>query len=102
MMSARKEHKLCISVVAHSLSSYSSSFYWSCSRQCSYRVTAAGRDSAERSRRPRKLALTFIASFVNFGGLLITLEAFGARELWSEYQFAGLFGLIEIATGLAN
>ncbi len=61
-----------------------------------------GRGSAERAKRPRKLVLTFIASLINFSGLLLTLEAFGARRLWTELQFAGLFGLIEIATGMAN
>jgi hypothetical protein len=50
----------------------------------------------------RGLFLTFLLTFINFTGIIFTLTALGGLAPWSRWQFAGAFGLLEIAAGLAN
>jgi hypothetical protein len=58
--------------------------------------------AASRGRAFRGLALTFVLSFVNLFGVIVTLTAIGGLAPWSRWQFAGFFGLVEAASGLAN
>jgi hypothetical protein len=55
-----------------------------------------------RSRAFRGLALVFVLSFVNLVGVLVTATAVGGVAPWSRWQFIGMFGLVEAASGLAN
>ena len=58
-----------------------------------------------RSSRRRALSglfLTFVLSFVNLVGIIVTLIALGGLEPWSRWQFIGAFGVLEAASGLAN
>lgn len=55
-----------------------------------------------RSRAFRGLALVFFLSFLNLAGVIVTVAALGGVEPWTRWQFIGLFGLIEMASGLAN
>lgn len=41
-------------------------------------------------------------SFLNLIGVILTVTALGGLEPWSRWQFIGLFGVIETASGLAN
>jgi hypothetical protein len=50
----------------------------------------------------RGLALVFALSFVNLVGVLLTATALGGIEPWSDWQFIGLFGVVELGSGLAN
>jgi hypothetical protein len=50
----------------------------------------------------RGLALVFVLSFVNLVGVLVTAAIVGGVAPWSPWQFIGLYGLIEVASGLAN
>jgi hypothetical protein len=50
----------------------------------------------------RGLLLTFLLSFINLVGIIFTLTAFGGLAPWSRSQFIGAFGLLEVASGLAN
>lgn len=50
----------------------------------------------------RGLFLTFTLSFVNLVGIIFTLSALGGLAPWSAWQFIGLFGVLEAASGLAN
>jgi hypothetical protein len=50
----------------------------------------------------RGLVLTFVLSFVNLTGVVVTLSALGGLAPWSRWQFLGLFGILEAASGLAN
>jgi hypothetical protein len=50
----------------------------------------------------RGLILVFALSFVNFVGLMLTVTMFGGLGEWTRWQFAGMFGLIEAASGLAS
>ena len=50
----------------------------------------------------RGLALVFVLSFLNLVGVLVAVTALGGLEPWSAWQFIGLFGVIEVASGLAN
>jgi hypothetical protein len=50
----------------------------------------------------RGLALVFALSFLNLVGVLLTATALGGVEPWSRWQFIGLFGIVEAASGLAN
>jgi hypothetical protein len=54
------------------------------------------------SRAFRGLALVFFLSFVNLVGVGVTAAALGGLAPWSRWQFIGLFGAIETASGLAN
>ena len=44
----------------------------------------------------------FALSFLNLVGVLLTATAIGGIEPWSSWQFVGLFGVAELASGLAN
>ena len=57
---------------------------------------------SSRGRAFRGLVLTFVLSFVNLVGVIVTLAALGGLAPWSRWQFAGLFGILEAASGLAN
>jgi hypothetical protein len=59
-------------------------------------------DHLRRPRAFRGLALVFVLSFLNFVGVLLTATALGGLAPWSRWQFLGLFGVIEAASGLAN
>jgi hypothetical protein len=50
----------------------------------------------------RGLVLVFALSFLNLIGLILTLTALGGLAPWSRWQFIGVFGVIEAASGLAN
>src|SRR5918994_820163 len=50
----------------------------------------------------RGLALVFMLSFLNLVGVLVTATALGGLAPWSRWQFVGLYGAIEMASGLAN
>jgi hypothetical protein len=55
-----------------------------------------------RGRAFRGLALVFVLSFVNLLGVIVTAAALGGIEPWTRWQFIGMFGAIEVASGLAN
>ncbi|HKH29645.1 MAG TPA: hypothetical protein VKA45_01205 [Gaiellaceae bacterium] len=50
----------------------------------------------------RGLALVFVLSFLNLVGVIITAAALGGLAPWSRWQFIGMYGVIEAASGLAN
>jgi hypothetical protein len=50
----------------------------------------------------RGLLLVFLISFLNLAGILLTVTALGGLGDWTRWQFVGLFGVIEAASGLAN
>jgi hypothetical protein len=50
----------------------------------------------------RGLALVFALTFVNLVGVIVTATALGGLAPWSRWQFIGVFGAIEAASGLAN
>jgi hypothetical protein len=57
----------------------------------------------QRSGRAfRGLALVFVLSFVNLVGVAVTAAALGGLAPWSRWQFIGMYGVIELASGLAN
>ena len=61
------------------------------------------RDKARgASRAFRGLVLVFLLSFFNLIGLIVTAIALGGLAPWSRWQFIGVFGLLEAASGLAN
>ncbi|MBI2760777.1 MAG: hypothetical protein HYX51_05060 [Chloroflexi bacterium] len=43
----------------------------------------------------------FVLSFVNLLGAFLTIAALGGLGAWTEWQFIGLFGAVEVATGIA-
>jgi hypothetical protein len=45
--------------------------------------------------------LAFTLSFVKLAGALLAIRALGGLEPWSDRQFIGLFGLVELSIGLA-
>ena len=45
--------------------------------------------------------LAFSLSFVNLAGALLAIGALGGLEPWSDRQFVGLFGFVELSIGLA-
>lgn len=55
-----------------------------------------------RDRAFRGLALVFTLTFVNLAGVIVTAAALGGVAPWSRWQFVGLFGVLEVASGLAN
>ena len=57
---------------------------------------------SSRRRAVSGLFLTFVLSFVNLVGIIVTLIALGGLEPWSRWQFIGAFGVLEAASGLAN
>jgi hypothetical protein len=48
------------------------------------------------------LLVVFVLSFLNLVGILLSITAFGGLGEWTRWQFIGLFGLIEAASGLSN
>ena len=50
----------------------------------------------------RGLAIVFFLSFLNLVGVLVTMTALGGLAPWSRWQFIGMYGAIEAASGLAN
>jgi hypothetical protein len=52
-------------------------------------------------RAARGLAATFVLSFVNLVGAFVALSLLGGIEPWTDRQFVGLFGLVELSMGLA-
>jgi hypothetical protein len=69
-------------------------------------VNAATRTRADKDRASgrafRGLVLVFLLSFVNLVGVIFTVTALGGLAPWTRWQFIGVFGLIEAASGLAN
>ena len=57
---------------------------------------------AARGRAFSGLALIFALSAVNLVGVLVTATALGGIEPWSRWQFVGMFGVVEVASGVAN
>src|SRR6185312_23811 len=57
---------------------------------------------ANGSRAFSGLALVFALSFVNLVGILVTATALGGIAPWTRWQFIGMFGVVELASGLAN
>ena len=52
-------------------------------------------------RAARGLVATFVLPFVNLVGAFVALSLLGGIEPWTDRQFVGLFGLIELSMGLA-
>ena len=50
----------------------------------------------------RGLGLVFLLSFLNLVGVIVTATALGGLAPWSRWQFIGMYGVIEAASGLAN
>jgi hypothetical protein len=50
----------------------------------------------------RGLALIFVLSFLNLVGVILTATALGGIAPWSRWQFIGMYGAIEAASGLSN
>lgn len=65
-------------------------------------ATRRRRGAHPSGRAFRGLALVFLLSFVNLVGIIITVTALGGLAPWSRWQFIGAFGVIEVASGLAN
>jgi hypothetical protein len=63
-------------------------------------VGADGRHKGGRAFRG--LALVFVLSFLNLFGLILTLTALGGAAPWTRWQVVGVFGITEVASGLAN
>jgi hypothetical protein len=63
---------------------------------------AARRAGNGRGRAFSGLALVFALSFVNLVGILVTATALGGIAPWTRWQFIGMFGVVEVASGLAN
>jgi hypothetical protein len=59
-------------------------------------------DKHGSGRAFRGLAIVFVLSFVNLVGVIVTATALGGIEPWSRWQFIGLYGMVEVASGLAN
>ena len=55
-----------------------------------------------RPRAVRGLVLVFALSFLSLIGVLLTVMALGGLGEWNRWQFIGLFGMLECASGLAN
>jgi hypothetical protein len=64
--------------------------------------SSAARSSPGTGRAFRGLALVFLLSFVNLVGVIVTATALGGVEPWSRWQFVGMYGVLEVASGLAN
>ena len=63
------------------------------------------KDSSDRQSRSRAfsgLVLVFALTIVNFFGILLTMTALGGLQPWDEWQFLGLFGVVEAAAGASN
>lgn len=66
------------------------------------KAPASGRSAGGRRRAFRGLALVFTLTFVNLFGVILTATALGGLAPWTRWQFIGVFGAIEAASGLAN
>jgi hypothetical protein len=55
-----------------------------------------------RPRAVRGLALVFVLSFLSLVGVMLTVTALGGLGSWTQWQFIGLFGLLECASGASN
>src|ERR687891_1490305 len=66
------------------------------------RRLGAGTGARDVPRAFRGLALVFFLSFVNLVGVLVTATALGGIQPWSRWQFIGMYGVVEAASGLAN
>jgi hypothetical protein len=69
------------------------------------------RDSASQAKPAKKgarsrafsgLVLVFLLSFLSLIGILLTMASLGGLGAWTRWQFIGLFGVIEVASGIAN
>ena len=58
--------------------------------------------SEKKSRAFSGLVLVFTLTILNFFGILLTMTALGGLDPWNEWQFLGLFGVIEAAAGASN
>jgi hypothetical protein len=68
-------------------------------------ASATTQQPVEKDARARAfsgLALVFALSFLSLAGILLTIASLGGLGSWSRWQFVGLFGLIEAASGIAN
>ena len=65
-------------------------------------VASAGERPSAQSRAFRGLTLVFFLTFVNLAGVLVTAAAVGGVDPWTRWQFIGLFGVMEVASGVAN
>jgi hypothetical protein len=76
------------------------------SRDPQARGSAPSRSSSGRGPRSgrafRGLALVFVLSFLNLVGVLLTATVLGGIAPWSRWQFIGMFGVVEVASGFAN
>jgi hypothetical protein len=61
-----------------------------------------GTYASEGGRAFRGLVLVFVLSFVNLIGVIVTATALGGVAPWSRWQFIGMYGAVETASGLAN
>jgi hypothetical protein len=65
-------------------------------------TTRSTKRAGSSARAFRGLALVFALSFLNLIGVIVTAAALGGVEPWTRWQFVGMFGLLEAASGLAN
>jgi hypothetical protein len=65
-------------------------------------VTQPSTGGSARDRAFRGLVPIFLLSFVNLVGVVVTATALGGTEPWTRWQFVGLFGVLEVASGIAN
>lgn len=59
-------------------------------------------DSSSGNRAFRGLFLVFFLTFLNLAGMTLTAIGLNALGEWTIWQFVGLFGVVEAASGLAN
>jgi len=64
-------------------------------------IGAHDKGAAMAPRPIRGLILGFALSFVNLAGAFLAVMALGGLGAWSDWQFIGFFGLLEVASGLA-
>lgn len=57
---------------------------------------------SNQPRALRGLALVFVLSLLSLVGVLLTITMLGGLGDWSRWQFVGMFGMVECASGLAN
>ena len=58
--------------------------------------------TGSEGRAFRGLFFVFLLSFLNLLGIFFTVTALGGLGEWTRWQFIGLFGALEAASGLAN
>lgn len=70
----------------------------------SKQATKGARPGVKNSgdRAFRGLFLVFLLTFLNLAGMLLTALGLNALGEWTTWQFVGLFGIVEAASGLAN